>query len=78
MSKPDGPGVIRASIVVLWHFGHGGLRMVMMLALNQAGALPNSQSPETAIEMRRCNKIAWAVSDIVINTDRFQKFLTDI
>jgi hypothetical protein len=73
MSKPDGPGVIRASIVVLWHFGHGGLGMVMMLALNQAGALQNSQSPLTAIEMRRCNKIACAVSDTAINTDRFPK-----
>jgi hypothetical protein len=50
MSKPDRPGVIRASVAVALHFGHGGLCTVfMMLRLDQAGALQNSQSPIDAV-----------------------------
>src|SRR6476620_2484397 len=46
MSKPMGPGVIRASTVLVWHVGQIGRRMGMMLSpLVQAGALQNSQSP---------------------------------
>jgi hypothetical protein len=38
--------VIRASIIVISHFGHGGReRGNMVLRLAQAGALPSSQSP---------------------------------
>jgi len=46
--KPDGPGVISASMVLVWHAGQGGRRIIMMLALDQAGALQNSQSPVDA------------------------------
>jgi hypothetical protein len=46
MSKPIGPGVTRANMVLVWHKGQSGRSMVMMLSpLVQAGALPNSQSP---------------------------------
>jgi hypothetical protein len=48
ISKPDGPGVISASMVIVWHAGQGGRRIIMMLALDQAGALQNSQSPVDA------------------------------
>jgi hypothetical protein len=37
--------VISASMVLVWHAGQGGRRLIMMLALDQAGALQNSQSP---------------------------------
>jgi hypothetical protein len=41
-----GPGVTRASTVLVWHVGQIGRRMGMMLSpLVQAGALQNSQSP---------------------------------
>ena len=41
-----GPGVTRASTVLVWHVGQIGRRMGMMLRLLvQAGALQNSQSP---------------------------------
>jgi hypothetical protein len=42
MSKPDRPGVIRASIAVVALFGQGGRerRGNMCFALDQAGALP--------------------------------------
>jgi hypothetical protein len=50
MSKPAGPGVMRASIVLVSHTGQRGRgRVVMMLALDQAGALQNSQSPVAAV-----------------------------
>ena len=46
MSKPIGPGVTRANMVLVWHMGQSGRLMVMMLSpLVQAGALQNSQSP---------------------------------
>ena len=46
MSKPIGPGVTRANLVLVWHKGQSGRRMFMMLSpLVQAGALQNSQSP---------------------------------
>jgi hypothetical protein len=45
-----GTGVISASIVGVWHFGHGGLRnAIMVLALKEAGALQNSESPIDAV-----------------------------
>ena len=44
ISKPDGPGVISASMVLVWHAGQGGRRIIMMLALDQAGA-QHSPSP---------------------------------
>jgi len=45
MSKPDDPGVIRANIVVVWHFGQGGRgKVIMGLALDEAGA-QHSLSP---------------------------------
>src|SRR5450631_3215270 len=47
MSKPDGLGVMRASIVVIWHTGQGGRWVNMMLRLDQAGAR-HSQSPVVA------------------------------
>jgi hypothetical protein len=44
-----GPGVTRASTVLVWHVGQIGRRMGMMLSpLVQAGALQNSQSPVVA------------------------------
>jgi hypothetical protein len=43
--EPDGPGVMRASIVSVWHFGQGGRGIwIIMLALDWAGAR-HSQSP---------------------------------
>ena len=48
MPKPEGPGVVRASMVLVWHAGQSGRRMIMMLDLDEAGALPNSQSPMVA------------------------------
>jgi hypothetical protein len=46
MSKPIGPGVTRANLVLVWHKVQSGRRMFMMLSpLVQAGALQNSQSP---------------------------------
>jgi hypothetical protein len=34
----------------VWHFGHGGLRnAIMVLALKEAGALQNSESPIDAV-----------------------------
>ena len=42
-----GPGVINASMVLVWHAGQGGRRIIMMLALDQAGA-QHSQSPVDA------------------------------
>jgi hypothetical protein len=48
--KPEVPWVISASIVGVWHFGHGGLRnAIMALALKEAGALQNSESPIDAV-----------------------------
>jgi hypothetical protein len=47
MSKPEGPGVMRASIVVIWHTGQGGRWINMMLRLDRAGAR-HSQSPIVA------------------------------
>jgi hypothetical protein len=39
MSKPEGPGVIRASIVVVWHSGQVGRgKVIIGLAFDQAGA----------------------------------------
>jgi hypothetical protein len=49
MSKPARPEVICASIVLVSHLGQGGRLMIMVLALDEAGALPNSQSPMGAI-----------------------------
>jgi hypothetical protein len=46
MSKPDGPGVIRTSVVAAWHFGHGGLCTVtMMVRLGSGGSITDSRSP---------------------------------
>jgi hypothetical protein len=46
MSKPIGPAVTRANLVLVWHMGQSGRLMIMMLRLLvQAGALQNSQSP---------------------------------
>lgn len=50
MSKPDGPGVIRASIVIVWHLGQGGRRMIMMHALGTGGSATLSQSPGSCRE----------------------------
>jgi len=44
MSKPELPGVMRANIIVVLHLGQGGRGILMMLALDQAGAR-HSQSP---------------------------------
>jgi len=52
MSKPQGPGVMRASIILVWHAGQSGRWMIIMLALDQAGALQNSQSPIDAVNGR--------------------------
>jgi hypothetical protein len=30
-TKPEGPSVMRASIVLVWHLGHGGRRIVIMM-----------------------------------------------
>ena len=39
MSKPERAGVIRASIVIALHFGHGGLQNVtMMLRVGSGGS----------------------------------------
>jgi hypothetical protein len=38
MSKPEVPGVTRASIVVVWHLGQSGRGMVMMLRLESGGS----------------------------------------
>ena len=37
--KPDAPGVISASMVLVWHAGQGGRRIIMMLALDQGGSV---------------------------------------
>jgi len=34
--KPDGPGMVRASMVLLWHEGQRGRRIIMTFALRQA------------------------------------------
>jgi hypothetical protein len=49
MLRPNEPGVIRASIVVVSQFGHGGLLNVLMMSSlqHQAGA-QYSQSPMDA------------------------------
>ena len=53
MSKPEWPGVIRISVVIVPHCGHDGLRdVIIVLALGQAGALQNSQSPVVAVTNR--------------------------
>jgi len=39
MSKPDGPGVIRASIVFVWQLGQSGRWMNMMLRLRSGGSV---------------------------------------
>ena len=46
MSKSDGLRVIRASIVIVLHFGQGGLQNALMMSSlqHQAGA-QHSQSP---------------------------------
>jgi hypothetical protein len=50
MSKPDGPGVIRASIVVAAHFGQSGReRGNMVLRLGSGGSVTGSQSPLEAV-----------------------------
>jgi hypothetical protein len=46
MSKPGGPGVIRASIVIALHFEHGSL--LLMLRLGLGGSIQSSQSPVVA------------------------------
>ncbi len=33
MSKPEGPGVMRANMVLVWHAGQSGRWMIMMLSL---------------------------------------------
>jgi len=38
MSKPELPGVIRASVVDAWHLGQRGCGMVMMLRLGSGGS----------------------------------------
>jgi hypothetical protein len=52
ISKPEGPDVMRANMVLVWQAGQGGRRIIMMLALDQAGALQNSQSPVDAVTGR--------------------------
>ena len=37
MSKPEKPGVIRASIVIALYFGHGGLENVLMMQSPTSG-----------------------------------------
>ena len=37
--KPDGPGMIRASIVFVWHLGESGRWMNMMLRLGLGGSV---------------------------------------
>jgi hypothetical protein len=39
MSKPEGPGVMRASMVLVWHAGQGGRKMIMMLRLGSGGSV---------------------------------------
>jgi len=51
MSKPAGPGVTRAGMALVWHAGQRGRGMLMMLALDQAGA-QHSQSPVDAVTGR--------------------------
>jgi hypothetical protein len=38
MSKPERPGVMRASIILAWHLGQGGRWMVMMRRLGSGGS----------------------------------------
>jgi len=46
MSKPEWPGVTRISVVIVPHTGHDGLcDVVIVLALDQAGACWGSRSP---------------------------------
>jgi hypothetical protein len=51
MSKPDDPGVMQASMVFVLHAGQSGRKMIMMLALAQAGAR-HSQSPVDTVTGR--------------------------
>ena len=46
MSRPDDPG---AGMVVVLHAGKSGRKRIIMLALDQAGAFRNSQSPMDAV-----------------------------
>jgi hypothetical protein len=39
MSKPRGPGVIRANVVLVRHAGHSGRMMIMMLRLGSDGSV---------------------------------------
>jgi len=38
MPKPGGPGVTRASIVLVWHAGQRGREMIMTFALGSGGS----------------------------------------
>jgi hypothetical protein len=39
MSKPKGPGVMRASLVLVWHAGQSGRRMNMMFRLGSGKSI---------------------------------------
>jgi hypothetical protein len=52
MSKPDAPGVIQASIVVVSHFGHGGPERGNMLLRLVSGGLVTELSVTGQIPLR--------------------------
>lgn len=64
ISKPGGPGAIRASIVAIWHVGHGGRGWGNTVArpYQTARALQNSQSPVVA-ESGAVMEPAWNFRD---------------
>jgi hypothetical protein len=79
MSKPDDPGVMQASMVFVLHAGQSGRKMIMMLALAQAGA-QHSQSPVDAVTGG--DGIAWRGTNlhpcsILLSSSKFTKKLTN-
>lgn len=73
MSKPEGPGVMRASMVLVWHAGQGGRRMIMMLRLGSGGSVQNSQSPVDAVMGGDATNMLFRVSKFLVNTAHFKK-----
>jgi hypothetical protein len=78
MSKPDGPGEIRASIVVVLQFGHGGLGMVMVLALAGGSATGLSVAGNGQLRCGDANKGCMSGINILSNTDHRENLFTDI
>jgi hypothetical protein len=73
ISKPARPEVIRASIVLVSHLGQGGRLMIMLLAFDEAGALPNYLSPMGAIVDAVISKSGMTDRGHVVKIDQIRK-----